>query len=142
MASSAHLWRSVDSLQPAYCSWMGFAGSTSPSLWLGNFSGWNSNVRRIRRTKRPRLERTFSRNVQLIVTLACTVLTARGQFTLQAERARPHYKPRSDLLLRVFDKYFCQDFQQFAVSQFSVDSNNLALPIDENWTRQSVNFKC
>lgn len=33
MASSAHLWRSVDFLQPDYCSWMGFAGSASPSLW-------------------------------------------------------------------------------------------------------------
>lgn len=72
MASSAHLWRSMDSLQPVCCSWMGFAGSARPGLWLGNLSA-----------------RTFSRNVQLIVTLACTVLTTRGQITLQAERARP-----------------------------------------------------
>ncbi len=110
MVSSAHLWHSVDSVQLVYYSWMGFAGSASPSLWLGNLSGWNSYVRRIRSTRRRRLERTFSRNVQLIVTLACAVLTARGQFTLQAELARPHHKPQRGSLLRVFAKYFCQDF--------------------------------
>ena len=105
-----HVLHSVDSVQPVYCSWMGFAGSASSSLWLGNLSGWNSYVRRIRCTKRRRTERTFSRKVQSIVTLACTVLTARGQITLQAERARLHYKPQSGSLLRVFAKYFCQDF--------------------------------
>ena len=88
MVFSAHLWHSVDSLQPVHCSWMGFAGFASPSLWLGKLSGWKSYVCRIRATKGRRLERTFSRNAQSNMTLACTVLTARGQFTLQAERAR------------------------------------------------------
>ena len=55
----------------------------------GNLSGWNSYVRRIRSTKRRTLGRTFSRNVQSIVILVCTVLTAHGQISLQAERDRP-----------------------------------------------------
>ena len=87
--SSAHLRRSVDSVQPVHCSWMGFAGSASPSLWLGNLSRRKSYTPRIRSTKRRRLGRIFSRNAQSIVTSVFTILTARGQFTLQAERARP-----------------------------------------------------
>lgn len=89
MASSAHLWRNMDSLQPVYCSWMGFVGSASPGLWLGNFLDGIPTCAGSAVPSGGDCARTFSRNVQLIVTLACTVLTTRGQITLQAERARP-----------------------------------------------------